>query len=78
VLKIFSYAFTSYSRLIIVLHQCTAAHKKWILENWCIARRTFYALRRNRFYHFWTTEGRGAIRLKRNDWREIKELNLQR
>jgi len=42
VLKIFSYAFTSYSGLIIALHKCTAAHKYWILENWRIAWRTFY------------------------------------
>jgi len=35
-------------------------------------------LRRNRFYHSWTAVGRGAIRLKRNYWREMEELNLQR
>jgi len=42
VLKIFSYAFTSCLELIIALHKCTAGHKYWILENWRIARRTFY------------------------------------
>jgi len=74
VLKTLSYAFTSCSGHIISLHKCTAAHKYWILENWRITRRTFT---RNRlFYHSWTV-GHDAIRLKRNDWREIKELNLQ-
>jgi len=42
VLKIFFYAFTSYSRLIIALHKYTVSHKYWILENWRIARRKFY------------------------------------
>jgi len=35
-------------------------------------------LRRNRFYHSWTAVGCGTIRLKRNDWREMKELTVQR
>jgi len=37
-----------------------------------------YVLRRNRFNYSWTAVGRAAIRLKKNDWREMKELNLQR
>jgi len=60
---------------IFALHKCTAAHKYWILENWRIARRIFYVLRRNHFYHSWTAVGCGAIRLKRYDWRKMKELN---
>jgi len=64
VLKIFFYAFTSSSRLIIALHKCTAAHKYWTFENWYhISRRTFYVLLRNHFYHSWTAVGHGAIRL---------------
>jgi len=38
VLKVFSYAFTSYSGLIVALHKCTGAHKYWILVDWHIAR----------------------------------------
>jgi len=41
VLKILSYAFTSCSGLIIVLHKYTAVHKYWILKTWCIARLPF-------------------------------------
>jgi len=43
---------------------------------WKLAHCMTYLLRRNRFYHSWTAVGRGAIRLKRNDWRVIKELNF--
>jgi len=62
------YSFTSYLGLIIALHKCTyAAHKYLIFENWRIARRTFYL----------EIVSIIAIRLNRNDSREIAELNLQ-
>jgi len=49
-----------------------------VLHFWKLAHCMTYLLRRNHFNHSWMAVGRGAIRLKRNDWREMKELNLQR
>jgi len=61
VLKIFSCTFiTSYSGLITALHKCTAAHRYWNLENWCIARRTFLRFTSKSFLSF--LNGRGPWR----------------
>jgi len=48
---------------------CTAAHK--LLDSWKLSHCKTYLLSRNHFYHSWTATGSDAIRLMRNDWREI-------
>jgi len=72
-LKIFFCAFTSYSGLIAPAQgHCSPQ----VLALWKLAHCMTYLSRRNRFYHSWSAVGRGVIHLKRNDWREMKQLNL--
>jgi len=70
VLKIFSYTFTSYSGLIIALQHTSIGF--FFLRIDTLQDIPFMS---KLFLSF--SNDCGAIRLKRNDWREMKELNLQ-
>jgi len=77
-LKIFSYAFTRYSGLIVALHKGTAAYKSiGFLKIGALHDVSFTSKSSLSFLN-----GCGAIwreiRLKRNDWRKMKKLNLKR
>jgi len=65
--------FTTHLQAIrdFLLH-CTSALQPTSIRFLKIGALQDELLRRNHFYHSWTAMGRGAMRLKRNYWREMK------